>query len=357
MKKALLLFCFLTIVHAVSRAQSIQLPAPEWKITAKRYHLKAVIDNRKQQQDIGEHIRGSQRNPITFTSGLEEELLQHLAGGLTQDKQHTAGLECQIERLQLRDVESGSRHTITLDMKIRMSREIEGVKQTLFETESRPSYQSTAPENQELYIRLITKTLADFMRQFNDWAVAHPEQPWFMNQVVVRFAPRSKPFKGDDTLLWSPERKLLWSDFKGKAPQPTPYSAQSNCIYALATLQGFAADTMILTSVLSPCFTRKASWVESGAEQDQLLSHEQLHFDLCELYARKFRQKLSTAVLSILQFDKEIQSLFSENWSAYRSAQDRYDAETQHGTIAEKQTEWQAQVAKELSELDAFRTP
>lgn len=356
MKNAVLLICCWLLVSPGSNGQSLRLPSAGWQVTAERYHVTAVVDRRKLRETIGEVVRGSEKTPIRFSPTLEEELLGHIATGLRQDTEGTAGLKIVVDRFLLKDVNNGGKHAISLDFKLRMVRDLAGVSQTLFELENRPSYQLIGPEVQAAYTSLITKSIEDFIRQFDRWAKQHPEQPWFMNHVVVRFAPRNTAFKGDDTLLWNPDQKLVWSDFKGKAPHPSSYSAQSNCIYALTTQQDFSSDTMLLTSVLTPCFTRKASWVESGAEQERLLEHEQLHFDLCELYARKFRKRLTQTPLSILDFDREIQALFGQLWNEYRSAQELYDEQTKHGTLYDLQMRWRQDTDVALANHEEFRT-
>ena len=132
------------------------------------------------------------------------------------------------------------------------------------------------------------------------------------------------------------------------------FRSQSNCIYTLRTVPSFSNDTLILTEILTPCFTRNASWVLPDSKQDSLLQHEQLHFDLCELYGRKFRKTLTEQSWSILHFDRQVNELFGKMWNEYRAAQDTYDEETQHGLVRDKQLEWMGSVNRELTELGAF---
>jgi len=337
--------------------QGLQLPAADWKTVPARYHITGVMDDRKQRQQAGEIVRGTVRQPIHFKGSLEQELYRYVLTGLEQDTDHTAGLELHVDRFYLKDLDNSHKHTITLDVKYRIVRPIEGTLQTLFELENRPTISLIGPETRDNYIRLVTRTLTDFVHQFDEWAKQHPDQPWFMNHTAVRFNTDEGKYRNSkDTILWSESYRLDWTDFKGKAPSPSPYSAQSNCVYGLLSIPSFSADTLYLTEVLHPCFTRAASWVEKDSKQDSLLLHEQLHFDLCELYGRKFRKTVSETKLSILQYDREINGIFKEVWDEYRSTQERYDEQTQHGVIREQQARWIERVAAELRDLEAFRT-
>jgi hypothetical protein len=96
--------------------------------------------------------------------------------------------------------------------------------------------------------------------------------------------------------------------------------------------------------------------VESSSKQDSLLQHEQLHFDLCELYGRRFRKAISEKKFSLLDYDKELNSLFRQVWDDYRKAQDNYDAETRHGIITEMQETWRRTVETDLEKLSEFST-
>jgi hypothetical protein len=335
----------------------MRLPDATWNIVPERYHLDRVVDDRKETDAAGETVRGSQKSPVRFERSVDRELFDHISSGLKQDTSHTAGLELHVDRFRLRDLDNNNKHTITLDMNLRMVRPIEGTYQTLFEQESKPSYTMIGPEVSDIMVRLVTESIRSFFSGFDTWATDHPDQPWFMNHAVVELRSDSRRFTGSkDTILWSPSYRLVWNDFKGKAPVPSPYSAQSNCLYTLSSIPRFSEDTMYLTVHLHPCFTRDASWVERSSKQDSLLQHEQLHFDLCELYGRRFRKSISEKKFSLLEYDKELNSIFREVWDEYRKAQDDYDAETQHGIIPEIQNAWYRKVEAELETLSGYAT-
>ncbi|MBK6987071.1 MAG: DUF922 domain-containing protein [Bacteroidetes bacterium] len=88
------------------------------------------------------------------------------------------------------------------------------------------------------------------------------------------------------------------------------------------------------------CFIKGSSWVKEDKLQDSLLLHEQYHFNICEVYARRLKSRLMQLELKPMQVEKQIKAVFNEVWSAYVLAQNEYDEETQHGLITENQNEW-----------------
>lgn len=57
-------------------------------------------------------------------------------------------------------------------------------------------------------------------------------------------------------------------------------------------------------------FSPRQSWYHKDMADDHLLSHEQLHFDITELYARKLRKKIATYSFT-QDADKEMKVLFN----------------------------------------------
>lgn len=82
-----------------------------------------------------------------------------------------------------------------------------------------------------------------------------------------------------------------------------------------------------------------------------LLSHEQLHFDMAELYGRKIRKKIKE-----LRDESELNiSIYTDCIENYISEKEkmslRYDEETVHGQNLTKQKQWEQRIACELDML------
>ena len=72
------------------------------------------------------------------------------------------------------------------------------------------------------------------------------------------------------------------------------------------------------------------------------------------MHARKFRQELSKIKVSE-NIKQELDNLHIEINKSLYTMQKRYDKETNHSQIIEKQLEWQEMIAEELNQLSKFK--
>ncbi|UJH92241.1 DUF922 domain-containing Zn-dependent protease [Antarcticibacterium sp. 1MA-6-2] len=94
-----------------------------------------------------------------------------------------------------------------------------------------------------------------------------------------------------------------------------------------------------------------------SSKSDYLLSHEQLHFDITELHARKLRKHLSH--LSIDQLSKKpkevLNSFYTKVEKERAAMQLQYDRETKHSLNKEAEAKWQLFVKEELQKLEDYQ--
>jgi len=150
---------------------------------------------------------------------------------------------------------------------------------------------------------------------------------------------------------WNSARKLDWSDFQAKAPASAYEAALSQCGIGYATTT--APKDKMLNVKVSAKFYLGESWSRDSERNSRLLQHEQTHFDLCELYARKLRQNIAInryTGADIQKMDKAYAALTAE----LNKVELQYDEETTHGLNTEKQDEWNARIVKQLEALNSF---
>lgn len=148
---------------------------------------------------------------------------------------------------------------------------------------------------------------------------------------------------------WNEFYELRWDDFKGKPAddaagdagtsvqiQAKPYMVKNNIRYDVYAL-----------------FNREKSW--SRDQSAQLLVHEQLHFDLAEVFARKIRKKImemtEAGVSDVKVINTAIQGILEES----NEADMQYDLETLHGALDQKQALWAKKIQDELIALKSYR--
>jgi hypothetical protein len=154
----------------------------------------------------------------------------------------------------------------------------------------------------------------------------------------------------ENNIIWHITRKLAWKDFKGNPPSvsETNASASTNCGFDVSA-QSDSNMNLIAVSIRNIFYGNK-SWVRfDKRDMTKLLEHEQAHFDLCEVYARRLRKRVVDSNYQ-LNIDKAI----SEVFDAFKQRQKLYDKETNHSRNKEKQKEWLKIIADELQELNGY---
>lgn len=164
------------------------------------------------------------------------------------------------------------------------------------------------------------------------------------------FSQENKTSKIDDIITWSKADKLEWQDYTGAMnPDIFAYAITSYKIDIIPENVKVDAHDHILNYqdlTVRANFYKNHSWtISSDAE---LLNHEQLHFDIAELYARKIRVRFTE-----LKAAKE--KRFSTYWDAYntlwlacRQLQKQYDLETNHGAKKAENDAWHVKISAEL---------
>jgi predicted secreted Zn-dependent protease len=87
-----------------------------------------------------------------------------------------------------------------------------------------------------------------------------------------------------------------------------------------------------------------------------VLRHEQKHFDIVELYARKLRKLInannySSAIELTIKSDS-LYAIIDKEMDVY---QDKYDDETDGSMNGEQQRAWEKKITNEISELEAYK--
>ncbi len=158
-----------------------------------------------------------------------------------------------------------------------------------------------------------------------------------------------------DTLQWTPAKKLVWDDFKADAPR-SRFAAYTFTVITMDYSIKSSGKALQANFAITSAFNRQRSWVKntSDAKTDAIIQHEQLHFDIAELSARKLRKKLSELKLTRERYSKQIQSAYDEVIAAGEAMQKSYDEETEHGLLREAQQAWSEKIAHALQDYTNY---
>ncbi len=151
-------------------------------------------------------------------------------------------------------------------------------------------------------------------------------------------------------IVWAANRPLTAADFKARPP----FAPQAALTVADLKASAGCKDYVFAGGVQAT-FDPNTSWIKDPKTlTPALLRHEQLHFDIAELAARRLRQKISLFKFDCLKLQPAFDNLTKPAYRAWATEENRYDGETNHGLNAAKQALWEQQVAAKLLELKAF---
>lgn len=168
--------------------------------------------------------------------------------------------------------------------------------------------------------------------------------------LFVLFGFVSLP-KEAPSIAWS-SKQLTWDDFQGKMKKSDRYDA----LTLSAISNSFSGDNSFLTFEVKAIFMPKGSKKKVKNQNDKLLKHEQGHFDITEIFARKLRHKLIKKKYKHYNtIGKDIDKIYSKSNMSWRKFQALYDKETNHSKNEIKQIEWNTKIKNLLTELDAFK--
>ncbi len=172
---------------------------------------------------------------------------------------------------------------------------------------------------------------------------------YFFLLVITFFQP------SENSILWNENDRLNWSDFKG---EPT-----SNINAAALTASGLTFDFSAKTTqtkliefkaIVEARFYPDQSWYRKEYINSVVLAHEQLHFDITELHARKLRKQIAEANFTI-KIKREISRLHSTINKQLKEMQNKYDRDSDYSRSIEIQKKWQAFVNSELDKLSKYK--
>ena len=87
---------------------------------------------------------------------------------------------------------------------------------------------------------------------------------------------------------------------------------------------------------------------------DYILSHEQGHFDIAEIFARKLYKKMSEYKFNRRTYQKELNKIYQDILDEKEEIQNDYDRETNHSINKEKQAEWLKKLKRLLEEYEDY---
>ncbi|MDR6371099.1 hypothetical protein J2795_001855 [Chryseobacterium bernardetii] len=158
-------------------------------------------------------------------------------------------------------------------------------------------------------------------------------------------------------IIWEEGRKLTWENFR------SPVNRKKNPDVAAYTHCGWefysekSSDPKAPVKItIKTLFHEDKSWKDVKKMDDYILLHEQKHFDIAELFVRKFRKAVAEKIKNSGDYNRYFKAIYDGISADYKNFQMAYDRETRHGIDKEKQTEYNQSISEQLDNLKSYQT-
>lgn len=158
-------------------------------------------------------------------------------------------------------------------------------------------------------------------------------------------------------IIWEEGKKLTWDNFKSpvnrkKNPDVAAYTHCGWEFYSEKSSDPKAPVTITIQTL----FHEDKSWKDVKRMDDYILLHEQKHFDIAELFVRKFRKAVAEKIKNSEDYNKYFKAIYDGISVDYKNFQMAYDSETRHGIDKEKQNEYNQLISEQLDNLKSYQT-
>ena len=171
----------------------------------------------------------------------------------------------------------------------------------------------------------------------------------FLTSFITSHKLNKVILQDENKIPWINIRKLNWSDFKQNPPEDRDSFIGAMTQASIEIDSAYFKNNIPKYKIRS-YFIKNKSW--TVVTDAYSLNHEQLHFDIAELFARKIRKTFdslnSRKNKDVQQYQKEY-DLNGEKFSKY---QNLYDEEVIFDSIMQKR--WIKKIAVELNKLKRY---
>lgn len=174
------------------------------------------------------------------------------------------------------------------------------------------------------------------------------------DEMVATLYKASDPKIYEKEFAWDPSRRLTWEDFRGPVQSYTVenIAAATYCSIGFETIKA-PGNGQVRVNVFNSFYPTK-SWARDVEKNVHVLAHEQCHFDICELYTRKLRERMAGIPVDFSTLDK-LKAIYRQVQKEYETRQEALENETDHGLIYAEQDRWQKSIANELQAADSWK--
>lgn len=165
---------------------------------------------------------------------------------------------------------------------------------------------------------------------------------------VAAPAPERLPEEDDEFIPWLGDRLLTWNDFQSPPKRNTDAVASTSTSLGIA----YQVEDGKLTYQITCNFSKKKSW--GSMKTDYILAHEQGHFDITEIFARKLHKALDEYDFNRKNYKGDISRIYQKIVAEKEAMQHAYDKESDHSRKRRLQFEWLDLINQMLVETEPW---
>ncbi len=152
----------------------------------------------------------------------------------------------------------------------------------------------------------------------------------------------------DDYLPWFSDRRLSWEDFLCEPKHNTDAVALTSTALGIA----YKVSQGELTYEITCSFSKNKSW--GILKTTYILAHEQGHFDITEIFARKLHKELSEYAFNKKTFRVDVSNMYNRIVREKENLQYAYDGQSDHSRNKTLQKEWLQKIEFLLEETAPY---
>lgn len=151
-----------------------------------------------------------------------------------------------------------------------------------------------------------------------------------------------------DMIPWINEKRLSWEDFLCEPKRGSDAVASTSTSLGIA----YQLNSGKLSYHITCYFNKEKSW--GLLKTDYILAHEQGHFDITEIFARKLYEALQNYEFNKRTFKKDIGAIYQSIVKQKEDFQKAYDGETDHSRKTSLQYDWLEKIEGLLQETEVY---
>lgn len=346
----MVLFTFGSVAIPANLQEPIVLRIEPLAFTPNHFYIAEIIDERKDPSAVAWLIPSGQGNTQTRAVDLEGGGKVAMEAFILQSLPRNKELRPIVVRIrEAKVVESaGPKGVVEGELNLQVSFDLQKESGDVHLVDYQGGMKYKRSANQRGVVEPgLRRTLGNSLEYLHNW----------MNREVltnIKLARGVKVFfedhvenVGDDTVFYTPERPLIWDDFRAK-PHPGSYVAS---VFPSFSWEGRSevVNGVVHFHIRTKVYMLKnSSWVREGARNAYGLNHEQRHFDIVKLVVERFKEKLLAMELLPEDYDSMLGYQYLEVYREMNRLQDEYDGETRHGINKAAQEKWNRRIDEEL---------